>query len=86
MKIKISYDGRYPNLCSGKLVVTIDNKIWNFDEYCLSSGGGFESDWTTYRDLWTVIKWPESFPEELKEQVENEINCQIQHGCCGGCE
>ena len=41
----ISYDGKYPNLCSGKLVLQIDDII--ISDLSLSSGGSvsFDSDW-----------------------------------------
>ena len=35
----ISYDGGYPNLCSGTLVMKLGRKKITFPEYCLSSGG-----------------------------------------------
>ena len=60
MQIKfISYDGEYPNLCSGRLIVEIDGKKITFEGYCKSnektnhypkfwtSGGSvsFDYDW-----------------------------------------
>ena len=35
----VSYDGAYPNLCSGNLLMKIDGKIVGFT-HCLHSGGG----------------------------------------------
>jgi len=48
MNIKIKYDGKYPNLCSGDLIVILDNNEWEFPSYCLSSGGSvwFNNDWS----------------------------------------
>ena len=42
----ISYDGRYPNLCRGVLILEYKNKEYSF-EYLLESGGSvsFDSDW-----------------------------------------
>lgn len=89
MNIKIEYDGAYPNLCSGKLVVFVDGKRWEFPKYCLTSHGGvwFDDDWGEHIDLgeWSVDKWPDKFPDNLKTIVEREINECIPHGCCGGC-
>ena len=89
MEIKIKYDGAYPNLCSGNLVVTIDGKEWQLPPYCLSSGGGvwFTEDWDENVDEgeWSISSWPEGFPEKLKTAVEDAVNSQVEHGCCGGC-
>lgn len=89
LNITIEYNGAYPNLCSGDLVVIIDGKRWDFGHYHLSSGGSvwFDDEWSEHVEDgdWSVSEWPEGFPEEYKEAVENEINCVIPHGCCGGC-
>lgn len=88
-KIEVSYDGKYPILCSGVLVVTIDGIVWKFGDYCLSSGGNvtFDEEWNDEVDLgpWSIKEWPAGFPEELKEITLEVINNNIEHGCCGGC-
>ena len=88
-EIKVKYDGEYPNLCRGKLIVFIDNKKWVFPDYCLISGGNvsFDEDWRedVTEGEWSIDEWPVNFPEEIKEDVINKINLEIQHGCCGGC-
>jgi len=87
--MKIKYDGEYPNLCAGNLVITIDGKEWKFPSDCLSSGGSvtFDDDWNenVSSGPWSVTKWPKSFPANLKKSVEDAINENITHGCCEGC-
>ena len=89
MEIKIKYDGAYPNLCGGNLVVTIDDKEYQFPNYCLSSGGAvwFDDNWSAHVDSgeWSISEWPKGFPEDLKWAVEDAVNAQVEHGCCGGC-
>lgn len=91
-KIEIQYDGKYPNLCSGHLVVTIDGVVWDFGKYCLSTGGCayFKVSKTGWEDVveegeWDITDYPEGFPEELKEAVLKKVNEEIPWGCCGGC-
>lgn len=51
----VSYDGEYPHLCSGTLVLLIDGKEYGFN--CLSSGGSTEyedDDYVTYTGEWTL--------------------------------
>ena len=47
--IKIEYDGKFPNLCSGHLKVWIDDVLYDFGIYALISGGhivgGSHTDW-----------------------------------------
>lgn len=86
-KVKfISYDGKYPNLCSGTLVLEIDGKEHSF-EYALISGGGvyFDSDWNenVTRGEWCV-NLPDEF-KHLKNIVEELVNDNVEYGCCGGC-
>ena len=56
--IQIEYDGEYPNLCEGTLVVTIGVTRWEFPSYCLASNGGCflseDSDEPIERGPWTV--------------------------------
>jgi hypothetical protein len=85
----VSYDGAYPNLCSGTLVLRVDGEDVTFPDYCLSSGGGvsFDADWNEHVSSgpWSIKEWPKEFPEELKEEAERVVNDNVGHGCCGGC-
>ena len=89
INIKIEYDGKYPSLCSGSLVVKIDGKRWAFPAYCLIS---HRDTWLDNygeehisRGKWSIEKWPAGFPENLKVIVEQEVNEELPYGCCGGC-
>lgn len=88
-EIEIKYDGRYPNLCSGKLIAIIDGKEWIFPDHCLSSGGyvSFDDNWSEEvgQGPWSISEYPDDFPENLKQAVEDAVNESIPHGCCGGC-
>lgn len=35
----VSYDGAYPNLCTGQLVLKINGQVREFSRHCLQSGG-----------------------------------------------
>jgi len=89
MDIKIEYDGTYPSLCSGKLVVTINGKRWDFPPYCLVSGGSvwFDEEGQEHVEsgAWTVSDWPEGFLVGQRAAVVDAINAHIPMGCCGGC-
>jgi hypothetical protein len=86
--IKIEYDGKYPNLCSGNLVVFVDNVGWEFGS-CMCSGGEVTSDEDWNFEVtdgpWSIFDWPVGFPDELKDDVLDEINSSVTWGCCGGC-
>jgi hypothetical protein len=89
MKIKMEYDGKYPCLCMGHLIVWVDDVKWDFGNYSLSSHGRIhrDDDWNMWASEgeWCIDEYPEGFPEELKEIVLSKINEEIPHGCCGGC-
>jgi len=89
MDIKIEYDGAYPNLCSGTLVVEIDGKRWIFPSYCMASGGSvsFDESWNEHVSSgpWSLDEWPDGFPESDKARVIDAINSAVEWGCCGGC-
>ena len=85
----ISYDGKYPNLCSGILQLKINNKVYTFPKYSLISGGtcGFTEDWNedVTRGSWRIGKWAEGFPVDKRVEAERVVNANVPHGCCGGC-
>ena len=93
----VSYDGKYPNLCRGTLVLRIDGKEYSFRN-SLDSGGmvthdGNFNNWNVYVDEWLFS--PENdFSEEIKNlnltEAEKKwirilINENVEWGCCGGC-
>ena len=85
----ISYDGEYPNLCTGQLIMELDNKKLIFPEYCLKSNGSvtFTDDWEEIVEdgEWNITAFPHNFPAELKELAIELVNDNVRRGCCGGC-
>jgi hypothetical protein len=85
----VSYNGAWPNLCSGVLVVKVDGKTWTFDQYVMQSGGSvwFDDSWSEHVEsgLWTIREWPEGFPTSARYQVTQCVNDNVPFGCCGGC-
>lgn len=85
----VSYDGDYPNLCRGQLILAIDGVPIVFPSYCLSSGGSvsFDDNWSeeVEQGEWSIDEYPKGFPEELKEEAVCLVNMNIPLGCCGGC-
>lgn len=79
----VSYDGAYPNLCSGVLVLRIDGELVTLGKYSLRSGGGIDEDYVPYEGLWSV-NVPEEY-EHLKAEIEDVVNANVEYGCCGGC-
>ena len=82
----ISYNGWYPNLCRGELVLEINGKIERFN-HVLSSGGRvwFDGEWNEHveRGEW-YVSLPEEF-EHLEDIVTELVNENVECGCCGGC-
>ena len=90
MELKfISYDGRYPNLCSGNLILELDGVRQYFPQCCLSSGGGayFDADGDDHVTSgdWDITDWPEGFPDSMKKTAVQLVNDNVRQGCCGGC-
>lgn len=86
----VYYDGKYPNLCHGNLILEIDGEIRELHD-CLISGGSSYMD--GYMDIhckrakWKVSNLPDDLSsQEVKECVENLVNENIPFGCCGGCD
>ena len=86
----ISYDGDYPNLCSGLLVLRADGRKFTF-WVRLQSGGNvwFDNDWLEHVEHgpWSIAEdaWPEEFPIELRDAAVELVNDCVPWGCCGGC-
>jgi hypothetical protein len=82
----ISYDGEYPNLCSGTLVLEVDGKKWELS-HALCSGGNawFDKD---RNSILAYGPWSVDLPEDLEpyqKEIEQLVNDKVPHGCCGGC-
>lgn len=83
----VSYDGRYPNLCSGILVLRINGTKRTFPRYSMKSGGcvWFDREWGEHVEQGP---WSVELPSDLepyREEIEACVNTHVQHGCCGGC-
>lgn len=83
----VSYDGAYPNLCSGTLILRINGKERKMPPHSLISGGNvsFDENWMecVTSGLWSITLPPDLEP--LRKEIEDCINENIPHGCCGGC-
>jgi hypothetical protein len=83
----VSYDGDYPNLCSGKLIMSIDGANIEWPDASLSPGGtvSWDDEDETVAGDWAISRWPADFPEALKAEAVELVNDNVHHGCCGGC-
>ena len=85
-KIEVSYDGKYPNTCSGTLIIKVnDEEIYN-KKFCCGSTGSvwFDDDWEEHVECGKLI-WNDAkdFNDNIQKEVERELNkCDV---CCGGC-
>ena len=86
----ISYSGKWPNLCRGTLIIKVNEREYYLNNI-LNSGGscrflnGYSEVYVEHGN-WHIHK--ESLPEEirnLKDEIENIVNLNVKHGCCGGC-
>lgn len=92
----ISYNGEYPALCKGSLVLEINGETIRFGE---DIDDNYESFWTTggeavnnkteshvYKRPWRVdqAKLPPQYVA-LKKEIEDALNNGVPWGCCGGC-
>jgi hypothetical protein len=82
----ISYDGKWPSLCMGTLVIEVDGKKIELKD-CLGSGGSiwFHDDYggTVEHGEWSV-DLPKGL-ERYREEIEDCVNENVPWGCCGGC-
>lgn len=83
----VSYNGAYPNLCSGKLILNIDGNDIEFPDFCMHSGGTvwFDKNWNEHVEYGD---WRVDVPEEythLADEIEKCVNDNVPCGCCGGC-
>lgn len=88
----ISYNGEYPNLCRGLLVIKVNGKLYELRNCLYSCGKCYFDD--DGNDIVTQGDWEMSeynfekyYPELMpfKEEIENVVNDNVQKGCCGGC-
>ena len=82
----VSYNGKYPNLCSGELVLRIDGKEVSLDSPLWSGGYvTFDDDW---REHIGCGEWSVNVPEEFAQyanEITEVVNDNVPWGCCGGC-
>lgn len=85
----ISYDGAWPNLCRGTLVVEKDGKQYSMYGVLISGGNvSFDADWEANVEEgdWSIDR--NALAPELQDdwrELESLVNDEIPHGCCGGC-
>ena len=84
----ISYDGKYPCLCMGTLIIEVDGKSYFLNNVLISGGSvSFTKDWEEIVDQgdWRIDlkEYPELEP--YKEEIAEIVNENIRQGCCGGC-
>lgn len=84
----VSYNGRYPCLCSGTLTIKVDGKTYSFRNAMLSGGQICRNEewdmWSEEGD-WEIDLEEHPELEQYKEEITRVVNDNVEHGCCGGC-
>lgn len=84
----ISYDGKYPNLCSGTLTFMVDGET-RAARHILRSTGGINPNYEgTYEGEWELDRNNlvfSDFGEKDFALLTDAVNQNVEFGCCGGC-
>lgn len=89
--IKVKYDGKYPNTCSGTLEVIVDSVIVYKNRYCCKSTGCVyvDREYNSHVENGELIFNDEEamkqswYTEEIAEAIAWELSKFSV--CCGGC-
>ena len=86
----VSYDGKWPCLCSGTLIIKVDGKTYSFKNAMISGGcicGGPHTDWDMWSEQgdWKINLDEHPELEPYKEEITRVVNDNVEQGCCGGC-
>lgn len=93
----VSYDGKYPCLCTGTLVLEINGVNYSFGvegqfpRFWLSGGTCKLSAFRDWKGKVTRGEWiirEDKIPKQLRQyasEIDEVFNNNVTHGCCGGC-
>ena len=88
-KIKfIEYTGKYPNLCSGTLVILFKGEEYRINGWTSGGSISFDDNWNAYvwHGDWSIDR--KKLPLVLQpfhSDIEKLMNENVEKGCCGGC-
>lgn len=82
----ISYDGEYPHLCCGTVVLCIDGKRVLLEDNLIPTGSACseDDDDGCYEPGPWIVKVPKEYAQYTKE-IHDVVNANIEWGHCGGC-
>lgn len=86
MDIKfVSYDGAYPNLCSGTLVLEVDG-VKRSAQHALASTGCINwRDDTVIKGDRVLSAYAPQWMQGREKEILAVVNANVPKGCCGGC-
>lgn len=84
----VSYNGKFPNLCRGTLIIKVNGKEAVLKN-CLYSGGrcGFGQKRNEHIETgdWRLCTCLPDDLEQYRDEILKVVNENVPHGCCGGC-
>lgn len=84
----VSYDGKYPCLCMGTLIIRVDGETYRFKHAMISGGNICKDDnWNMWavQDDWEVNLEEHPELEPYRKEIIRVVNENVSQGCCGGC-
>jgi hypothetical protein len=85
-KIRVEYTGKYPNACSGALLIYADGELVYSTERNTFRPIDGKLKWRYPKNRKKYLRWANSQEEseEIKKRVRGELSGA--NVCCGGCD